>query len=89
MIDKSFYSRFHEAKEKPETDESGFSDLVAIFTTNGECETAFYDKGSNLWYSSTDPTGFNNVLYWSPFVIPDKFELDEETYYGGLRGAKV
>lgn len=84
-MDKSFYTHPHYPKvETPETDDEGFSDLVVIGTTRGEVDVAFYCDKTKLWYSATDPTGFSNVVFWSPFVVPDSFDIDEDLYYGGL-----
>lgn len=69
---------------KPEVDETGWSDMVVIFTDKGDCETAAYNAKTGLWYDSTDPTGFNNVDKWSPFIMPDDFEPDPNVYYGGI-----
>lgn len=69
---------------KPDVDETGWSDMVVVFTDKGDCETAAYNAKTGLWYDSTDPTGFNNVVKWSPFIMPDDFVPDENLYYGGI-----
>lgn len=69
---------------KPQVDDTGWSDMVVIFTNKGDCETAAYNANTNLWYSSTDQTGFGNVIKWAPFIMPDDFIPDERLYYGGV-----
>lgn len=86
MINESkCYFKPHDPRYSlPDVDEIGQSDLVVVFTTDGQCETASYNTNTKLWYSSTDPTGFGNVIAWSPFTMPDDFVLDEKVYYGGI-----
>ena len=86
MINESkCYFKPHDPRYSlPDVDEIGWSDMVVVFTSNGECETAAYNAKNKLWYSSSDPTGFGNVIAWSPFTMPDDFVLDEKVYYGGI-----
>ena len=58
--------------------EYGRSDLYVIFTTDGQTDIAVYDMHTNMWYSQTDPTGFNNVKWFVAFDIPEQFEYSKE-----------
>lgn len=58
--------------------EYGRSDLYVVFTADGQTDIAVYDMHKNLWYSQTDPTGFNNVKWYVAFDIPEKFEYSKE-----------
>lgn len=84
-IDKCYMKPHNPKLSLPEVDEIGWSDMVVVFTSNGECETAAYNQNTKLWYSSTDPTGFGNVVAWSPFIMPEGFVPDEKVYYGGVQ----
>ena len=80
------YFKPHSAKlNKPEVDSNGISDFVVIFTDKGERDLAFWNANKGLWFSVSDPTGFNNVAKWSPFIEPDDFEEDETLYNIGER----
>lgn len=58
--------------------EYGRSDLYVVFTDAGDMDLAVYDMHKNLWYSQTDPTGFNNVKWFVSFDIPDNFEYSKD-----------
>ena len=58
--------------------EYGRSDIYVVFTDDGQMDLAVYDSEKNLWYSQTDPTGFNNVKWYVTFDIPEKFEYGTE-----------
>ena len=60
------------------TCEYGRSDLYVIFTNDGNMDLAVYDSRKKLWYSQTDPTGFNNVKWYVAFNIPEKFEYSKD-----------
>ena len=82
MIDKNYYLMPHDPKrELPETDDRGDSDMCVVQTSDGQCETARYNRNTKLWYSSSDPTGFGNVVSWSAFVMNYKVKFDESLYY--------
>lgn len=85
ILENKCYFKPHDPRYSlPDVDEIGWSDMVVVFTSNGECETAAYNTKTKLWYSSSDPTGFGNVIAWSPFTMPDDFVPDEKVYYGGI-----
>lgn len=56
----------------------GRSDLYVVFTEDGQMDLAVYDMEKNLWFSQTDPTGFNNVKWFVFFEIPEKFVYSKE-----------
>ena len=87
MEDKCFFKP-HDAKLcKPDIDDTGVSDFVVVFTSNGEREIAFWNNNTGLWYSENDPTGFGNVVKWSYFAEPDDFVESREIYnFGGRYG---
>lgn len=63
---------------KPFCDGTGVSDFYVVFTNDGQMDIAVYNESKNLWYSLTDPTGFNNVKWYTDFDIPSKFEYSAE-----------
>ena len=54
------------------------SDIYVIFTNDGEMDIAVYDEKKKLWYSPTDPTGFNNVSWFVKFDIPEGFAYSKD-----------
>lgn len=63
---------------KPSVDPiSHRSDLMTIYTNDGQMDVAVYDKRTNLWYSLTDPTGFG-VKWFAKISVPEHFEYSKE-----------
>lgn len=64
-------------ENKPYVEENGLSAYYVVFTTNGQMDIALWNENKKLWYSEVDPTGFGNVVAWSPFEIPKEFRFNE------------
>lgn len=68
--------------DKPLTYDSGFSDLVPVFTTDGRLTGAQYCSKDGYWYGEGGET-FGNVSHWLDHAPwPRSFKPDYSKYGG-------